>query len=38
MAITRSLHWEKMGFVTKKRDELTWGNKKSSVSVMEKVL
>lgn len=30
--------WEKMGFVTKKRDELTWGNKKSSVSVMEKVL
>lgn len=30
--------WEKMGFVTKKRDELTWGNKKSSVAVMEKVL
>jgi GNAT superfamily N-acetyltransferase len=30
--------WEKMGFVTKKRDELTWGNKKSSVTVMEKVL
>lgn len=30
--------WEKMGFVTKKRDELTWGKKKSSVSVMEKVL
>ncbi len=30
--------WEKMGFVTKKRDELTWGRKKSSVSVMEKVL
>ena len=30
--------WEKMGFKTKRRDELTWGNKKSSVSVMEKVL
>lgn len=30
--------WEKMGFVIKKRDELTWGNKKSSVAVMEKVL
>ena len=30
--------WEKMGFEAKRRDELTWGNKKSSVSVMEKVL
>ena len=30
--------WEKMGFEVKRRDELTWGNKKSSVSVMEKVL
>lgn len=30
--------WEKMGFVIKRRDELTWGNKKSSVSVMEKEL
>ncbi len=30
--------WEKMGVEAKRRDELTWGNKKSSVSVMEKVL
>jgi len=30
--------WEKMEFEAKRRDELTWGNKKSSVSVMEKVL
>ena len=30
--------WEKMGFEAKRRDELTWGNKKSLVSVMEKVL
>jgi len=27
-----------MGFEAKRRDELTWGNKKSSVAVMEKVL
>ncbi|SFO18991.1 Acetyltransferase (GNAT) domain-containing protein [Pseudobutyrivibrio sp. JW11] len=30
--------WKKLGFEAKRRDELTWGNKKSSVSVMEKVL
>lgn len=30
--------WEKMGFVKTRRDELTWGKKTSSVTVMEKLL
>lgn len=30
--------WKKMGFETKRHDELTWGDKKSKVSVMKKDL
>ena len=28
--------WEKMGFIRTKKEELTWGGKTSSVTVMEK--